>query len=476
MPAPLRTALYAILAILMLMLMITVHELGHYLVGKIFKFKINEFSIGMGPAIFKRKMKSGEQFSIRAFPLGGFCAFEGEDDDKDDPNAFNNKKPWQRILVLIAGAFMNYVLALLIIILSMSIYGQTVMGVQYARHDDAIYGQTIESQIPADKSINDGEYILSITKNGKKTNVYITVDLISALNHAKKGDEVTLEIMKGDKNTEKKTIILRSDVECKNITEVTKVYEALGIGSAMQVEPTSENSLFKNGDFIIKIGKTGEEYKNATFVYSADDIAYVLKNFDGDSFTIWTSRENAEAKRREATRLVIQVIPPLSDELKAAASSGGEAVMAALGVKDTGVRSYYTAAKYMKLGFFRTIGHSFEYSFKIAGTVFRTLGQLLTGKLGLSAVGGTVTTIVTTTKVISYGLVYALEIMSFMGVNLAVFNLLPIPALDGARVVFCLIEWIRKKPVNRKVEAAVNGIGLILILGFAILVDILQFI
>ena len=463
MPTVLRTALYAVLAILMLMVMITVHELGHYLVGKIFKFKINEFAIGMGPAIFKRKMKSGEQFSIRLFPFGGFCAFEGEDDDKDDPNAFNNKKPWQRIFVLIAGAFMNYILALLIIILSMSIYGQTVMGVQYARHDDAIYGQTIDSQIPADKSINDGEYILSITKNGKKTNVYMTVDLISALNHAKKGDEVTLEIMKGDKNTEKKTIILRSDVECKNITEVTKVYEALGIGSAMQVEPTREDSPLKSGNFIIKIGKTGEEYKNATFVYSADDIAYVLKNFDGDSFAIWTSRDNS-------------VILTLSDELKTAASSGGEAIMAALGVKDTGVRSYYTAAKYMKLGFFRTIGHSFEYSFKIAGTVFRTLGQLLTGKLGLNAVGGTVTTIVTTTKVISYGFVYALEIMSFIGVNLAVFNLLPIPALDGARVVFCLIEWIRKKPVNRKIEAAVNGIGLILILGFAILVDILQFI
>ncbi len=463
MPTVLRTALYAILAILMLMLMITVHELGHYLVGKIFKFKINEFSIGMGPAIFKRKMKSGEQFSIRAFPLGGFCAFEGEDDDKDDPNAFNNKKPWQRILVLIAGAFMNYVLALFIIILSMSIYGQTVMGVQYARHDDAIYGQTIDTQIPADKSINDGEYILSITKNGKKTNVYMTVDLISALNHAKKGDEVSLEIMKDDRDTEKRTIILRSDVECKNITEVTKVYEALGIGSAMQVEPMREDSPLKSGNFIIKIGKTGEEYKNATFVYSADDVAYVLKNFDGDSFAIWTSRDNS-------------VILTLSDELKTAASSGGEAIMAALGVKDTGVRSYYTAAKYMKLGFFRTIGHSFEYSFKIARTVFRTLGQLLTGKLGLNAVGGTVTTIVTTTKVISYGFVYALEIMSFIGVNLAVFNLLPIPALDGARVVFCLIEWIRKKPVNRKIEAAVNGIGLILILGFAILVDILQFI
>ena len=74
------------------------------------------------------------------------------------------------------------------------------------------------------------------------------------------------------------------------------------------------------------------------------------------------------------------------------------------------------------------------------------------------------------------GLRYGLEITAFIGVNLAVFNLLPIPALDGARVVFCIIEWIRKKPVSRKVEAIIHGVGLIVILGFAILVDILQFI
>lgn len=455
-----KTAGYVLLAILILMIMITVHELGHYLVGKAFKFKINEFAIGMGPAIFKRTMKSGEIFSIRLFPFGGFCAFDGEDQDGDDPNAFNNKKPWQRILVLVAGATMNYLLALLIIIISMSAYGQSTLGVQYGRHDEAIYGTSIEEQIPADKSINDGEYIVSLTRGGKKSNIYMTVDLISSLNHAKKGDVVTAELI-SDGKTVKRDIVLRADVECKNLTEVTKAYDALGMGYAMQLEANGSSPFIK-GDFLIKIGAPDVEYKNATFVYTPDDVAYVLKDKAvGDTVWFWTTRD---------TKYVYTFGSSWS-----ACEKTGEGVMNYLGIKET-ARNYYVTATYVKYGFFKTIGHSFGYSFKIGGTVFRTLGQLLTGKLGLNAVGGTITTIKTTSEVISYGFRYALEIMAFIGVNLAVFNLLPIPALDGARVVFCVIEWIRKKPVSRKVEGIIHAVGLIVILGFAILVDILQFI
>ena len=455
-----KTAGYVLLAVLILMIMITVHELGHYLVGKAFKFKINEFAIGMGPAIFKRTMKSGEIFSIRLFPFGGFCAFDGEDQDGDDPDAFNNKKPWQRILVLVAGATMNYLLALLIIIISMSAYGQSTLGMQYGRHDEAIYGTSIEEQIPADKSINDGEYIVSLTRDGKKSNIYMTVDLISSLNHAKKGDVVTAELISGGK-TVKRDIILRSDVECKNLTEVTKAYDALGMGYAMQLEANGSSPFIK-GDFLIKIGAPDVEYKNATFVYTPDDVAYVLKDKAvGDTVWFWTTRD---------TKYVYTFGSSWS-----ACEKTGEGVMNYLGIKET-ARNYYVTATYVKYGFFKTIGHSFGYSFKIGGTVFRTLGQLLTGKLGLNAVGGTITTIKTTSEVISYGFRYALEIMAFIGVNLAVFNLLPIPALDGARVVFCVIEWIRKKPVSRKVEGIIHAVGLIVILGFAILVDILQFI
>ena len=140
-------------ALLILMVMITIHEFGHYIVGKIFKFKINEFSIGFGPKIFSRKSKkSGEVFSLRLIPLGGFCAFEDEDglevEDKkaaenyidpdevfpeakpvevmppcvdplaekekaeEKPRSFTEEKPWKRIIVLISGALFNFISAI----------------------------------------------------------------------------------------------------------------------------------------------------------------------------------------------------------------------------------------------------------------------------------------------------------------------------------------------------------------------------
>ena len=112
-----KTVWSIFLAIILLLIMISIHELGHYLAGKIFKFKINEFAIGMGPAIYKRKSKkSDEVFSVRALPLGGFCAFEGEDENSDVQGAFNTKEPWKRIIVLIAGATMNLVLGIMILI------------------------------------------------------------------------------------------------------------------------------------------------------------------------------------------------------------------------------------------------------------------------------------------------------------------------------------------------------------------------
>ena len=104
----------------------------------------------------------------------------------------------------------------------------------------------------------------------------------------------------------------------------------------------------------------------------------------------------------------------------------------------------------------------------------RSLGELLTGKLGMDSVGGPVTTITLTAEAATNGWASFLSIAAFIGVNLAVFILLPIPALDGCKVIFCIIEWIFKKPVNRKVEAIIHFVGIILLFGFAILVDLLQ--
>ena len=109
----LRTVGSVLLAILILLAMITVHECGHYLAGRLLRFRIQEFSVGFGPALFKRTKKDGEVFALRLIPLGGYCAFAGEEEEEEEegkealPGAFYRQKPWRRVLVLLAGAAMN---------------------------------------------------------------------------------------------------------------------------------------------------------------------------------------------------------------------------------------------------------------------------------------------------------------------------------------------------------------------------------
>lgn len=127
-----------------------------------------------------------------------------------------------------------------------------------------------------------------------------------------------------------------------------------------------------------------------------------------------------------------------------------------------------------RFSFGKALLRVFPYCGEVALLVWRTLGGLFTGAVGLESIGGPITTITMTSQIVSYGLPNILSLIVLMSVNLAVFNLLPVPALDGCRMVFVLIEWIRGKPVNRKVEAYVNGIGFVLLIIFVVLVDLLK--
>jgi regulator of sigma E protease len=414
------TILSVVLAILLLLVMITVHEFGHYIVGTAFHFKINEFAIGFGPAIFKHRKKNNQLFSIRVFPLGGYCAFEGEDGEEPeqksveeitpdvnaladtvseeskadganlatrsesvesqseriaspsktecesqekDPNIFTNKPPWQRILVLLAGATMNYLLGLIILMISFLSFGQMAYKINSVE---------VSEQYSIEYSLADGDILLAV----EGRTVYMVTDGMKALSGKVAGDSAVITVLR-DGNSQDVEIIIRSDCDFDNISQTSKFWRALGVGTY-----TSDD---------------GGLYWNLSVVNN-------------------------------------------------------------------------------KLSFFKAIGGSFAYSFRIAGTIFTTLGQLLTGNLSISAVGGPITTITTTAKVALQGVQSFLEIGAYIGVNLAVFNLLPIPALDGSKIVFCIIEWIAKKPVPRKIEAIIHAVGFVLIFAFAILVDVLQFI
>ena len=114
----------AVLAILLFCIMIFPHELGHFIAAKRLGVKVNEFAFGMGPAIWKKQGKE-TLYSIRIFPIGGYCAMEGEDEESENPRAFSNKRPLHKLIILAAGSFMNVVCAVVIMIIVVGILGFT---------------------------------------------------------------------------------------------------------------------------------------------------------------------------------------------------------------------------------------------------------------------------------------------------------------------------------------------------------------
>lgn len=338
---------YIIVALLGLMVMIVIHELGHYLAGKALGFKIDEFALGFGPAIFKRtNKKNGEVFSIRPFPIGGFCAFHGEDEEgADDEGAFNKQKPWKRLIVLFSGALFNFLSAILIITIYFTAYGQILPVVQ-----DSFAVNGVENVFQA------GDILLSV--DGRQINIMTTDD-------------------------------------------VAATFERIGDGSEVKV---------------LRDGKTVTLHAMRGSCNFANDA--------GES--------------EEETNV--------------------------LGIKYT-----LTSAK---IGFWRSLGRSFGFSFFIVFKVLASLGALLTGQIGLEAAGGTITVIKTIADVSATGFGGFLYVVAIISANLAVMNLLPIPALDGSRMVFTLIEMIFRKPVPRKIEAVIHAVGLVLLLLLAVFLDI----
>ena len=183
----------AILAIILFCIMIFPHELGHYIAAKRMGVKVNEFAFGMGPTIWK-KQRGETLHSIRLFPIGGFCAMEGEDEESDEPRAFTNKKPWQKIIVLAAGSFMNVVCALLIMIIVTGVLGFTTTTVDIVAEDSpaaysslkpgdeiaAIDGKTVDSWGDVSQFIAEAEgepVNVTVNRDGSDEDILITPEV-----------------------------------------------------------------------------------------------------------------------------------------------------------------------------------------------------------------------------------------------------------------------------------------------------------
>lgn len=424
-----QTIGYVLLALVVLLFMVMIHETGHYTAGKILGFQINEFSIGMGPKIFSKKKKNGEVISLRLLPLGGFCAFEGEDEDNENPKAFNKQKPWKRLIVLFSGALFNFLSAILIGIIVFACYGDTVAAVNTVYEYACPQAQQYLQGYGADGT--EGDIIYKI--NGRR------VFVLDDINRYMSDKPMTFTVLR------------------KNADGVYEQYEIDGITKgnfySFTVAKCDGEYISSEDDRKLQVGDM--LYKmNGELLYKANDFDRLLEA-SGDEVILEVAY-NGEFYRYTVDKQFLDSEKFVQNE---SAYSG------------VGMSISYQRHRF---GFGECLLRVFPYCGEVAMLVLRTLGGLITGVVGVDQVGGPITTISLTSQIVATGFDNILRLIVLISVNLAVFNLLPVPALDGCRMIFVIIEWIRGKPINRKVEAYINGIGLIVLIALMVLIDILK--
>ena len=156
-------------SIIIFLLVILIHEFGHFIVAKMNGVSVLEFSIGMGPKLFQKE-SNGTLYSLRLLPVGGYCQLEGEDEENDSPNSLNNQSPLVRLKVILAGAIMNFLLAFILLILLMSV-SRVSTEVSGVLEDSPAYSSGIQTRDKIvsinGKNINDGEELLKNIKESQ---------------------------------------------------------------------------------------------------------------------------------------------------------------------------------------------------------------------------------------------------------------------------------------------------------------------
>ncbi len=318
-----------ILVVVLFVLMIFPHELGHFVAAKACGVQVNEFAFGMGPAIFSRQGKE-TLYSIRLIPLGGYCAMEGEDEksESDNERAFNNKSWWQKIIILAAGAFMNIVIAAVLLSVVAGISGTPTATVGNVQKDMPAY----------EAGLRAGDEVVCI--NGKSVKTW--QDIIKELNSEDAGKSIEITVSRDGKN-----------MECTVVPQFNEEQQRYLVGIESKLD---HNPLLavKNGCVMTK---------------------------------------------------------------------------------------------------------------EMTGAIFDALKQLFASRDFAENVSGPVGIVSMVSDTSTYGIMYFMYLVALISINVALFNLLPFPALDGGRILFVFIRLITGKAITDEMEGKVHALGMALLLG-----------
>lgn len=411
------------IAILLLGIIIFIHELGHFLLAKKNCITVTEFSLGMGPRLFSF-VKNGTRYSLKILPFGGSCMMLGEDEDIDDEGAFHKKGVWARFSVIFAGAFFNFVLAFILAVIVIGAVGVDYPDVVKVEEGSALY----------EAGIREGDTIKKI--DGKRINF---------------GKEIDLNFFFNPVSSEPINITYERD----NKTLTTKVYPKpnpdfykLGIqysGSTEEAEILGLEMGFPFYEAGISVSDVITKINDTPIRTGQDMVEYFTANPPTKDAIEITYRH----KDKEKTVLIEPKLVENNYDLGQFYNVYREKVSPLEAIKN----SFY------------------EVKFHISYTI-QSIKYLITGKAKMDQVSGpvgivsAVGNIVDQTESEGAGIVL-LNLANFatlLSANLGVMNLLPFPALDGGRLVFLIIEAIRRKPVPKEKEAMVHFVGLALLM------------
>ncbi|MBQ2537913.1 MAG: RIP metalloprotease RseP [Ruminococcus sp.] len=446
-----------VIGVLLFEFIIFAHEFGHFITAKKSGVQVNEFALGMGPKLFGFK-KGETQYSLRLFPIGGYCAMEGEDAESDNPRAFTNAKIWKRMIIIVAGAFMNFVVGLLLMF---------VVLVQQPSFESTIISGFAPNAFTASSGLEVGDKIVGI--NGYP--VWNIKDLQFAIQtmQCKSVDPDSLEVYKEDCAN----LPVRTFVELVNNDE--KYY-----GAKLTDEEYSElYQILLKSAAPIQAATTKEEAYDAA--KASIDLLYAYKDINKTEKYTYPEIE----KRDERFRYTADVEVERNGEkltlegVQFYTEYKSEEAAKEKNTKETVVR-YDFSVEPIEKNFGTVLGQTVSQTASLAKTVWQSIVMLVQGRFSFTDLSGPVGITKAVSMAASEGLKInfmsavnnIIFIMALITVNLGVVNLLPFPALDGGRFVMLVIEAIIRRPLPRKFEYIINGVGLALLLIFIAVISV----
>lgn len=404
--------------LLILGVVATIHEFGHFLAAKLLKVDVEEFSIGFGPKLFQKKFKE-TTYSLRCLPLGGYVSIEGEEGESDSERSFSKKKAWEKVVILSMGVIFNAILAIIIFL---------GIAFSHSTYTTKITALT-EDSVLTEAGIQPGDTIVSI--DGKKTK--LQSDIINSRKEVPK--DVKVEYLR---NGQLHTVMVNNAVKetgyigvsfhiAEDQSVVTNEVEMIASGGA------AANAKMKAGDKIVSI--------NGVSTPTASD---VVSNIEGNA-----GKELTIVLDRKGETLTKNVVPEAKSNFD-------------LGIQGTQEEK-------------TTLSLAFASASSNVQSIIGSYVDLFRGRVGVKDMSG----IVGIGEVVSKtsGLIEFLNLMGIISLAVGVANIMPFPPLDGGKIVIVLGEAITRKKMSVKAEAIISYIGFGLLICLTLIVtynDILR--